>query len=138
MALPREFDRTGRELSSARGPIAIPTSGHRIFPAVNPLVVVATYNERTNVEFIIEKLLGLGTPLDILFVDDNSPDGTGILLDALAERNLSLRVLHRKAKDGIGSAHLAGLSWARENGYCTVVTMDCDMTHSPEDVPEIS
>ena len=102
---------------------------------MNPLVVVATYNERTNVKFIIEKLLGLGTPLDILFVDDNSPDGTGILLDALAEKNLALRVLHRKAKDGIGSAHLAGLSWARENGYYTVVTMDCDMTHSPEDVP---
>ena len=102
---------------------------------MNPLVVIPTYNERNNVEFIIEKLLGLRTDLDILFVDDNSPDGTGILLDALAEKNPSVWVLHRSAKEGIGSAHLAGLSWAREEGYQTVITMDCDMTHSPEDVP---
>ena len=102
---------------------------------MNPLVVIPTYNERNNVEFITEKLLGLRTDLDILFVDDNSPDGTGILLDALAEKNSSVWVLHRSAKEGIGSAHLAGLSWAREEGYQTVITMDCDMTHSPEDVP---
>jgi Glycosyltransferases involved in cell wall biogenesis len=102
---------------------------------VNPLVVVPTFNERNNVEFITEKLLGLNRPVDILFVDDKSPDGTGILLDAFAEKNPALRVLHRNAKEGIGSAHLAGLSWARQNGYQTVVTMDCDMTHSPEDVP---
>ncbi len=102
---------------------------------MNPLVVIPTYNERNNVTFITEKLLRLNVPLDILFVDDSSPDGTGALLDTLAASNPFLNVLHRKDKQGIGSAHVAGLSWARESGYHTVITMDCDMTHSPEDVP---
>jgi len=104
---------------------------------VNPLVIIPTYNERNNVALIAEKLLSLSVALDILFVDDNSPDGTGALLDALAAKDPSLRVLHRKNKDGIGSAHVTGLSWARKHGYRTVVTMDCDMTHSPEDIPRL-
>ncbi len=103
---------------------------------MNPLIIIPTYNERENVVLIAEKLLGLGLTLDILFVDDASPDGTGEVLDSLAKINPSVRVVHRHSKAGIGSAHLAGLSWARSNGYCLAITMDCDMTHSPEDVPK--
>lgn len=99
------------------------------------LIFIPTYNERNNVPPITEKILRLDLPVDLLFVDDDSPDGTGALLDELAARHDNLKVLHRKAKDGIGSAHQAGIAWAIENGYDRVVTMDCDLTHSPEDIP---
>lgn len=102
---------------------------------MKPLVIIPTYNERNNVPPITEKILALNLPLDVLFVDDNSPDGTGGLLDEYAARHAFLHVLHRPGKTGIGSAHLAGLAWAEERGYQTIVTMDCDLTHSPVDIP---
>ncbi|MGA7216350.1 MAG: glycosyltransferase [Terrimicrobiaceae bacterium] len=104
---------------------------------MNPLIIIPTYNERNNVTPISSKILELSVPLDILFVDDNSPDGTGAVLDGISAANPSVTVLHRKKKDGIGTAHVAGLRWARERGYDTVVTMDCDLTHSPEDIPRL-
>ena len=104
---------------------------------MNPLIIIPTYNERRNVALIAEHLLGLSIALDILFVDDNSPDGTGKVLASLAKNNPCLQVLHRHTKDGIGSAHVTGLSWAWKCGYRVVVTMDCDLTHSAEDVPRL-
>lgn len=100
-----------------------------------PLVMIPTYNERDNVERICGDILALGIELDILFVDDNSPDGTGPVLDALAARHANVRVLHRSGKLGIGSAHLAGIDWAYRQGYQLLVTMDCDYTHPPEYIP---
>lgn len=96
------------------------------------LIFIPTYNERENVELILKQILDLGLPADILFVDDNSPDGTGHLLDRLAAAHPNVFVQHRPGKLGIGSAHAAGINWAYHQGYRLLLTMDCDFTHSPE------
>jgi dolichol-phosphate mannosyltransferase len=72
-----------------------------------------------------------------LIVDDNSPDGTGVLVDELAATNSRLHVLHRAAKAGLGAAYVAGFRWALERGYDVVVEMDADGSHAPEDLPRL-
>jgi dolichol-phosphate mannosyltransferase len=99
------------------------------------LVFVPTFNEVQNVEMISKRILDTHIELDILFLDDNSPDGTGELLDKMSLENNRIKVLHRKHKQGIGSAHIAGIRWGYENGYNTIITMDCDMTHDPSMIP---
>src|ERR1041385_9233074 len=99
------------------------------------LIFIPTYNERDNAPEMVRRLVALELNADLLFVDDNSPDGTGILLDQLAVANSRLHVIHRTGRQGVGSAHVAGINWAYENGYDTLVTMDCDFTHSPDDIP---
>ena len=101
------------------------------------LMFVPTYNERENAPEMVRRLSGLALDADLLFLDDNSPDGTGILLDELAASNARLHVIHRAGRLGIGSAHVDGINWAYEHGYDTLVTMDCDFTHSPEDIPQM-
>ncbi|MFH2024272.1 MAG: glycosyltransferase [bacterium] len=98
------------------------------------LVFIPTYNERENVEQICHEILSLGLSLDILFMDDNSPDRTGDILDNLAANNSNVYVIHRQGKQGIGSAHTEGINYAYENAYDTLVTMDCDFTHLPSDI----
>lgn len=95
------------------------------------LVMIPTYNEAENVEVIVSGIRSTGLNLDLLFVDDNSPDGTGAILDRLAAEYPRLKVLHRSGKLGIGSAHKAGIRWAYEQGYTRLVTMDSDLSHSP-------
>lgn len=102
-----------------------------------PLVFIPTYNERENVQTLCADLLGLGIDMDILFMDDNSPDGTGAVLDELSKRFANVFVSHRPEKLGIGRAHRDGIRWAREHGYTQLVTMDCDFTHPPSSIPEI-
>lgn len=97
-----------------------------------PLVFIPTYNERDNAQRLLTSLLELPQKLDILFLDDNSPDGTGELLDQLATVHPNVYVIHRRSKLGIGSAHYDGISWAYEHQYATLITMDCDFTHRPE------
>jgi len=101
------------------------------------LIFVPTYNERENVQELLEQLSDLGRDYSLLFLDDNSPDGTGVLLDELAGTHENLHVIHRAGKLGIGSAHLDGIFWAYDHGYARLVTMDCDFTHSPSDVPKL-
>lgn len=96
------------------------------------LIFIPTYNERENVALILSQILALELPADILFVDDNSPDGTGQLLDSLAASHSNVFVQHRAGKLGIGSAHAHGINWAYDHGYRLLLTMDCDFTHSPE------
>ena len=72
------------------------------------LVVVPTYNERVNLPRLVERLLNLSRPVDVLVVDDNSPDGTGKLADELAAKNPQVHVLHREKKEGLGRAYIAG------------------------------
>jgi dolichol-phosphate mannosyltransferase len=98
----------------------------------NLLIFVATYNEAENVEGLFERIQRLNLDADILFLDDNSPDGTGAIIDRIAAHNPGVHAIHRAGKLGIGSAHSAGIAWAYEHGYRTLVTMDCDFTHSPE------
>ena len=101
------------------------------------LIFVPTYNEQENVGPMAEQLLGLCLDADVVFCDDNSPDGTGALLDELARKEKRLRVLHRSGKLGIGSAHLDGIDYAYQHGYRRLVTLDCDFTHSPSDIPRL-
>lgn len=100
------------------------------------LIFIPTYNERENVENIAQLILALGLDADILFLDDNSPDGTGEILDRLAATHSNIQVIHRSGKLGIGSAHVAGIQWAYEKGYRKLLTMDCDFTHSPDYIPQ--
>ena len=100
------------------------------------LIFVPTYNEINNVQIILSELYALNLDADILFMDDNSPDGTGALLDSLTESYSSLIVRHRAGKLGIGSAHRDAIAWAYENGYSKILTLDCDATHPPEYIPE--
>ena len=100
-----------------------------------PLLMVPTYNERDNVVTLCERFADLRVPLDILFIDDNSPDGTGAVLDELATRSSAMTVLHRQGKLGIGTAHQAGIAWAYSHGYRVLITMDADFSHDPAYVP---
>lgn len=96
------------------------------------LIFIPTYNEHDNIDTMVNQLLDLQLGLDLLFVDDNSPDGTGKLLEALALKNENVFVEHRSSKLGIGSAHIYGINWAFDKGYDYLITMDCDFTHSPD------
>jgi dolichol-phosphate mannosyltransferase len=99
------------------------------------LVIVPTYNERDNLPPLIERLLALPVGVEVLVVDDNSPDGTGQLADDLAARNPRMHVLHRKEKDGLGRAYCAGFAWALARDYEFIMEMDGDFSHSPDDIP---
>lgn len=101
------------------------------------LIFIPTYNEALNVGPMCEELTKLNLDADILFMDDNSPDGTGEKLDELAQRFPRVSVVHRPEKKGIGAAHLAGIDYAYEHRYDVLVTMDCDFTHSPSDIPKL-
>ena len=106
-------------------------------PPARSLIVVPTYNERENAPRMCAELVALGLDADVLFIDDNSPDGTGALLDALAGANPRVRVMHREGKSGIGSAHQAGIAAAYDGGYGALITLDCDFSHSPADIPRL-
>jgi len=95
------------------------------------LIFIPTYNEVENVERIFREIRSLDLGADILFLDDNSPDGTGKLIDELVEKSSDTFVIHRTGKLGIGSAHQAGIKWAYDKNYEILITMDCDFTHSP-------
>jgi dolichol-phosphate mannosyltransferase len=99
------------------------------------LIFIPTYNEAENVEALYRRIQALGLDTDYLFLDDNSPDGTGQLIDRLAAENPRLHTVHRPGKLGIGSAHRDGIRWAHRYGYEVLVTLDCDFTHSPELIP---
>jgi dolichol-phosphate mannosyltransferase len=99
------------------------------------LIVMPTYNERENLPRMVQRLLSLPVKVDLLVVDDNSPDGTGRLADDLAVKHPEVHVLHRQEKNGLGRAYLAGFKWALEHGYEFVFEMDGDFSHNPDDVP---
>ena len=101
------------------------------------LVVIPTFNERDNVARMCAELTGLGLDADVLFIDDGSPDGTGAILDDLARTHPRVGIVHRTGKSGIGSAHQAGIAAAYDRGYRTLVTLDCDFSHSPADIPRL-
>lgn len=101
------------------------------------LVFAATYNERDNIEKLIAQIWQAVPATDILIVDDNSPDGTGQVLDQIAAKNPKLKVIHRSGKLGVGSAHKVAFRYARENGYAALVTMDADFSHDPQVIPKL-
>jgi len=99
------------------------------------LVIVPTYNERDNLRPMVTRVLGLPAAVDLLIVDDNSPDGTGKLAEELRASHPRLHVLHRQAKDGLGRAYIAGFQWALSRDYEFVFEMDGDFSHNPDDIP---
>ncbi|TDC25603.1 polyprenol monophosphomannose synthase [Micromonospora sp. 15K316] len=101
------------------------------------LVVIPTYNEADNVSDIVGRVRRETPEVEVLVADDNSPDGTGVIADALADTDAQVHVLHREGKEGLGAAYLAGFAWARERGYDAVVEMDADGSHAPEDLPAL-
>ena len=102
------------------------------------LVIVPTYNERENAEPIARAVLAACPEADLLFVDDNSPDGTGELADGLAASEPRIHVLHREKKQGLGRAYIAGFRWALERpAYRFILEMDADFSHDPKAVPQL-
>jgi dolichol-phosphate mannosyltransferase len=101
------------------------------------LVVVPTYNEKENVGRITERIREAVPETDILIADDNSPDGTGLIADELADADSHIKVMHRNGKEGLGAAYLAGFGWSLDEGYDVIVEMDADGSHRPEDLPRL-
>lgn len=99
------------------------------------LVIVPTYNEAENLPQIVPEILRQDPRLEVLVVDDNSPDGTGDLADRMAQTKTRVHVLHRQAKEGLGRAYLAGFQWGLEQGYQAMFEMDADFSHDPAFLP---
>lgn len=99
------------------------------------LVIVPTYNEAKNLPQIVPEILKQDPRLEVLVVDDNSPDGTGDLADRMAQTKTRVHVLHRQAKEGLGRAYLAGFHWGLEQGYQAMFEMDADFSHDPAFLP---
>lgn len=104
--------------------------------AERALVVIPTYNEAANLPQLIPQVLAQDARLEVLVVDDASPDGTGQLSDAMAQREPRVHVLHRAGKLGLGTAYIAGFRWALERGYDYVFEMDADFSHDPGHLKE--
>ena len=101
------------------------------------LVVIPTYDEAENIERISQEILSSINDILILFVDDHSPDGTGEIADRLAGESPSISVIHRPKKMGLGPAYVDGFRYATEKNYEYVVSMDCDLSHDPKDIPRL-
>ncbi|WCC80897.1 polyprenol monophosphomannose synthase [Cutibacterium equinum] len=99
------------------------------------LVIIPTYNEAENVETIVARTRRANPKVDVLVADDNSPDGTGEIADRLASADDHVHVMHRKGKEGLGAAYLAGFHWGLGRGYDVLVEMDADGSHQPEQLP---
>ena len=105
--------------------------------AERALVIVPTYNESSNLGSLVPLILAQDPRLNVLVVDDNSPDGTGQIADALAAKHSDrVFVLHRSGKLGLGTAYLAGFRWALERDYIYVLEMDADFSHDPKHLPQ--
>ena len=102
----------------------------------NSLVVIPTYNESLNIRRTIEEVLKVPN-LDILIVDDGSPDGTGKIADEISYKNDRVSVLHRSEKSGLGTAYKQGFTWGIDKGYENLIEMDCDGSHPADRLPEM-
>jgi dolichol-phosphate mannosyltransferase len=112
--------------------------GKRHDEGIDPvLVVIPTYNERENLPQILQRLHEANPSAHALVVDDGSPDGTGALADELAAADERVHVMHRSEKAGLGAAYIAGFRWGLAREYATLVEMDADGSHAPEDLPRI-
>lgn len=119
------------------------TKGERAIDTQHPaeidpvLVIIPTYNERENLPAVLSRLHRALPTAHVLVVDDGSPDGTGQLADQLAADDERIQVLHRTEKAGLGAAYIAGFRWGLARQYATLVEMDADGSHAPEDLPRI-
>lgn len=100
------------------------------------LVIIPTYDEASNIPQLLPQILSQDECIDVLVVDDGSPDGTGQIADRMASENDRIHVLHREKKLGLGTAYLAGFAWALEREYDFIFEMDADFSHDPKHLPE--
>jgi dolichol-phosphate mannosyltransferase len=101
------------------------------------LVFLATYNERSNIDRLLNTILTLPIPCDVLVIDDNSPDGTGTFLKERVAANARIALIFRAGRLGVGSTHRLGWAYARRFGYARIVTLDADFSHDPLDIPRL-
>ena len=102
---------------------------------MSAILVLPTFNEKENLPNLVREIFDLKLDLDILVIDDNSPDGTGQLVDALIPDFPRLKVIHREGKLGLGSAYKRGFKYAMEHDYANILTMDADFSHRPKYLP---
>ncbi len=100
------------------------------------LVIVPTYNERENITRLVDSVLYQDPRLDVLIIDDGSPDGTGQIADEIAAMNPRVHVIHRPSKMGLGTAYVAGFKWALQHAYAYIFEMDADFSHDPAHLPQ--
>nr|WP_255546242.1 MULTISPECIES: polyprenol monophosphomannose synthase [unclassified Nesterenkonia] len=101
------------------------------------MTIIPTYDEIDALPGTVERLRAAVPTSDVLIVDDNSPDGTGDFAEELADQDPQINVLHRKAKNGLGGAYIAGFHWGLERGYDVLVELDADGSHQPEQLPKL-
>jgi dolichol-phosphate mannosyltransferase len=104
--------------------------------AERALVIIPTYNERENIARLAQAVLAADGCIDVLVVDDGSPDGTGAVVDAIVAENPRVHVIHRPRKMGLGTAYIAGFRWALERDFAYVFEMDADFSHDPVHLPQ--
>ncbi|MSP74491.1 MAG: polyprenol monophosphomannose synthase [Myxococcales bacterium] len=101
-----------------------------------PLIIIPTYNERENLPPLLDRIFEVEPTIEVLIVDDNSPDGTGAYADERAAGDARVHVMHREGKAGLGKAYLAGFQWALTRPYTHVFEMDADFSHDPAMLPK--
>jgi dolichol-phosphate mannosyltransferase len=101
------------------------------------LVIIPTYNEKDNIRSLIGSVLSQDSHLDVLVVDDSSPDGTAVLVDEMAKANPRVQLMSRPGKLGLGTAYIAGLKWGLARAYAYLIEMDADFSHDPREIPNM-
>ena len=101
------------------------------------LIISPTYNERKNIESLVEQIFKLDPSFHLLIIDDNSPDGTAKKVQELQNKFINLHLECRPEKAGLGTAYLFGFKWALKKGYDSVVQIDADLSHDPNDIPRL-
>jgi len=104
---------------------------------MNPIVIIPTYNEKENITAMLDKVMSLSEPFDVLVVDDNSPDGTAHLVKEKQIEHSRIHLLENGEKNGLGTAYIAGFKWCMARSYDYIFEMDCDFSHNPEDLPRL-
>ncbi len=101
------------------------------------VVIIPTYNEKENIERILQKVFSLEKEFDVLIIDDGSPDGTALIVKGMMDKFKGLFLVERRGKLGLGTAYLSGFKWALEHGYEFIFEMDADFSHDPNDLPRL-
>jgi dolichol-phosphate mannosyltransferase len=101
------------------------------------LVIIPTYNEKENIRSVVELVLAQAPSLDVLVVDDNSPDGTAGIVTEIAQANPRVQLMSRAGKLGLGTAYIAGFKWGLSRGYACLIEMDADFSHDPREIPNM-
>ncbi|ALO92576.1 Putative glycosyl transferase [Streptomyces hygroscopicus subsp. limoneus] len=127
----------GAAVNDGDGTLAAKAQGRQFGPLGTALVIIPTYNEAENIKTIVGRVRKAVPEAHVLIADDNSPDGTGKLADELAAGDEHVHVLHRKGKEGLGAAYLAGFRWGLERDYGVLIEMDADGSHQPEELPRL-